>query len=55
MVTAVKAPLILLYFILVFGFSAYAQKGQPAFGNIDKADLEMKDCDFDKGAEAIFF
>ena len=30
-----------------------AQKGLPGMGKIDKADLEMKDCDFDKGAEAM--
>ena len=30
-----------------------AQKGLPGVGKIDKADLEMKDCDFDKGAEAV--
>lgn len=30
-----------------------AQKGLPAFGKIDKSDLEMKDCDFDKGADAF--
>lgn len=34
-------------------FAAAAQKGLPAFGKIDKADLEMQDCDFDKGAEAV--
>ncbi len=30
-----------------------AQKGQPAFGKVDIADLQMKDCDFDKGADAL--
>ena len=30
-----------------------AQKNLPAPGKIDKADLEMKDCDFDKGADAV--
>ena len=29
-----------------------AQKEMPAFGKIDKEDLEMTDCDFDKGAVA---
>lgn len=41
---------------LVFFFSAcsgFAQKGLPAFGKVDKADLEMTDCDFDKGASAV--
>ena len=30
-----------------------AQKGQPGMGKIDKADLDMKECDFDPGAEAV--
>ncbi|HAO46022.1 MAG TPA: hypothetical protein DCQ97_03795 [Chitinophagaceae bacterium] len=30
-----------------------AQKGFPEPGKIDKADLQMTDCDFDKGAEAV--
>lgn len=34
-------------------FSAAAQKTITPFGKIDKADLELKDCDFDKGAEAM--
>lgn len=33
--------------------SAFAQKEIPAFGKVDKADLEMKDCEFDKAAEAV--
>ena len=33
--------------------SLFAQKDIPGFGKIDKADLEMKDCDFDKGAIAL--
>ncbi len=41
-------------FIFLFAFTkpVVAQKGQPSFGKVDKADLEMKECDFDKGAEA---
>ncbi len=44
-----------LIFLLFFAFAigSSAQKGQPAFGKIDKADLELKDCDFDKGADAM--
>ena len=34
-------------------FSVSAQKNIPSFGKIDKADLEMKDCDFDPGAVAV--
>ncbi len=30
-----------------------AQKDVPAFGKVDKADLEMKECAFDKEAEAL--
>jgi hypothetical protein len=43
----------ILPFLLAFLMTAQAQKGQPAFGKVDKADLEMKDCDFDKGADAL--
>ena len=39
-----------LFFI---SFQLAAQKGLPSVGKIDKADLEMKDCDFDKGAIAV--
>ena len=38
--------------LLLFG-SLPAQDKIPAFGKIDKADLEMKDCDFDPDAEAL--
>ncbi len=34
-------------------FALFAQDKLPSFGKIDKADLEMKDCDFDPGAEAL--
>ncbi len=40
-------------FLLLLCFCSFAQKGQPAFGKVDKADLEMKDCNFDKGADAV--
>jgi len=41
--------------LLLFSMALHgaAQKGQPAFGKVDKADLEMKDCSFDKGADAM--
>lgn len=48
-----KTTIISYLLIFIFTISAAAQKGQPSFGKIDKADLEMKDCDFDKGAEAL--
>lgn len=34
-------------------FESQSQDKLPSFGKIDKADLEMKDCDFDPGAEAL--
>ena len=40
-------------FLFLFSFCSSAQKGQPAFGKVDMADLQMKDCDFDKGADAV--
>ncbi len=39
--------------MLATSLQLLAQKGQPGFGKVDKADLEMKDCDFDKGADAL--
>lgn len=47
-----KSKLLLLV-ILSVTLSSNAQKETPAFGKVDKADLEMKDCDFDKNAEAV--
>lgn len=44
---------LITFIALLAMFSAVAQKGLPGFGKIDKADLEMRDCDFDKGAEAV--
>ncbi len=46
--------------LLFFTFSLVAQKNNksekdnvPAFGKVEKADLEMKECDFDDKAEAL--
>ena len=44
--------IITLLFIFI-SHQEFAQKGLPSFGKIDKSDLEMKDCDFDKGADAF--
>jgi len=41
----------LLFFLAVL--QAHAQNDQPAFGKIDKSDLEMTDCPFDPGADAV--
>lgn len=45
--------LLLLLLVHVLTSPLTAQKNLPAPGKIDKADLEMKDCDFDKGAVAV--
>ncbi len=45
---------ICLLLVLLFStFNSFAQKEAPSYGKIDKADLEMKDCDFDPGAVAV--
>lgn len=41
-----------LLICLIFVYNAEAQK-MPSFGKIDIADLQMTDCPFDKGAEAV--
>ncbi len=44
---------------ILISLSVFGQKGKnkdskiPAFGSVDKADLQMKECDFDKNAEAM--
>src|SRR4030095_16682027 len=44
---------------ILISLSIYGQKNKnkdsniPAFGKVEKADLEMKGCDFDKNAEAM--
>ena len=44
---------------IIISLSIYGQKNKdkdsniPAFGKVEKADLEMKECDFDKNAEAL--
>ncbi|CAN5375388.1 hypothetical protein BH11BAC3_BH11BAC3_39950 [soil metagenome] len=45
----------LFFTLLMLPFCAYviAQKDVPAFGKIEKADLEMNECSFDKAAEAM--
>jgi hypothetical protein len=39
-------------FLMICFSVIFAQKGFPKFGKIDKSDLEMKECDFDKDAQA---
>ena len=44
---------------IIISLSIYGQKNKnkdnniPAFGKVERADLEMKECDFDKNAEAM--
>lgn len=42
-----------VFFMLFCTLLVSAQDKIPAFGSIDKADLQMKDCEFDPGAEAV--
>lgn len=47
-----KKVIVSVLFLLV-SCVLFAQKDIPAFGKVDKADLEMKECSFDKSAEAM--
>ena len=42
-----------LFVLLAIALPCLAQKGQPGFGKVDKADLELQDCSFDRGADAM--
>ena len=44
-----------LVVLFLFSLTLFAQKTKdiPAFGKVEKAELEMKECDFDKKAEAM--
>lgn len=44
--------LLLITPLLFCCFQLFADKDLPKFGNIDKSDLELKECDFDKDADA---
>ena len=48
-----KTTSLILFFLWINTLQVIAQKGQPGFGKVDKADIEMKDCEFDKGADAL--
>ncbi len=43
----------IIIFFLFLNCTLHAQDKIAAFGKIDKADLEMQDCSFDPGAEAV--
>ena len=45
-------PVLSLLLILCHHLTAQ-QKTLPAFGKVEKAELELKECDFDKNAEAL--
>lgn len=45
--------LTLILFLLLLHWVIQAQDKLPSFGKIDKTDLEIQDCDFDAGAEAL--
>ena len=47
-----KYPCFILLMVFLYA-NVSAQKDVPAYGKIDKADLEMKECDFDNAAEAM--
>ncbi len=48
-----KSIYALLFFFSGAVLQVTAQKNQPAFGKVEKGDLLMTDCDFDKGADAV--
>ena len=48
-----KRITLLAVFSGIFFFLSNSQDKLPSFGKIDKADLEMKDCAYDPGAEAF--
>lgn len=43
----------LLTLLLILSKFAIAQKNQPSFGKIDKADLLLKECSYDRNANAM--
>ena len=45
--------LILIAICFFFFLNARTQDKLPSFGKVDKAELEMKECDFDPGVEAL--
>jgi hypothetical protein len=44
---------VFIIFFLSFILGIKAQENIPSYGKIDKADLQMQDCSFDPGAEAL--
>ena len=48
-----KTFILTLATLFVLSVYAVAQKGLPSFGKVDIADLQLTDCEFDKGASAM--
>jgi Domain of Unknown Function with PDB structure (DUF3857)/Transglutaminase-like superfamily len=53
LIPPVMKKITLIFSSLLLFLATTAQDKIPKYGTIDKADLEMKDCDFDPGAEAV--
>ena len=50
---SVSLLLTILFISLSLAAQSQNQKNMPEWGKIEKADLELKECDFDKNAEAL--
>lgn len=44
--------LLVVTLLLCVSIYGYSQKNVPAFGKVDKGDLQRRECEYDKGAEA---
>jgi hypothetical protein len=53
MLIPIPKSIAFIIILIACSIHAYAQNGMPAFGKIDKAELLMNDCEFDKGASAV--
>ena len=45
--------LFVFVFITISALSSFSQSGYPAFGKADKNELLLKECPFEKGANAM--
>jgi hypothetical protein len=43
----------IIFLLLTFNWAVSAQDNIPSYGKIDKSDLQIQDCSFDPGAEAV--
>lgn len=46
--------IISIFLVFLFFTAAHSQDNLPEFGKVDIADLQMKECPFDKGADAMY-